>query len=352
MLALITFWQRIMKKYIFGIISFALIISLLGIGGEIATRVYHHLKYTKNQSSGKSITLDEELGWLPASNYVFNADKKDASGKSYSVKIQANNDGLRIFGNPQEENKKKVLFLGDSFTHAIEVSDNKTYCSILKNTLSIEVFAIGVRGYGTLQEYMILDKYVDEIRPDIIVIQFHSNDFSNNYYELELRSIWHNNAMRRPYFTNNGIIYRLPKNFPAIRHIINKYSQFLYAIIGRIDLLKARHSKPVEYIIQEKGMSYPFFRDSVEITEQLIKKIKLRIPSTTQVYAFSADGINPFYDELKRISEINGIHFIDGIPQAVGSAKIATRAEDNSHWNEAGHQIAANVLEHYFEANW
>ena len=61
------------------------------------------------------------------------------------------------------------------------------------------------------------------------------------------------------------------------------------------------------------------------------------------------------YDELKRISENNGIYFIDGIPQAVRNAEqkgIITRAADGTHWNEAGHQIAARVIKEYFEVNW
>lgn len=85
------------------------------MSGEIALRVYHSIKYSKNQSSGKSIVLDDELGWLPASNYVFTGEKVDAGGKKYSVKISTNKDGFRIFGNTQEQNKAKVLFLGNYF---------------------------------------------------------------------------------------------------------------------------------------------------------------------------------------------------------------------------------------------
>lgn len=243
------------------------------IGGEIAIRVYHWFKYDKNQP-GETIALDNQLGWLPTSRYLFHGDKLDASGKSYSAKIQTNRDGFRIFGNPREENKKKVLFLGDSFTHAL---------------------------------------------------------------------------------TENGVIYKVPKSAPLFRNIANRYSRFLYFILNRIDRLNAVHADSVEDIIQERGMSYPLFRESVEMTEQLIKKMKLRIPSKTLLYAFCADDTDPYYEELKRLSKKNGIYFIDGIPQAIRSAEqrgITTRAEDKAHWNETGHRIAADVLKQYFEANW
>jgi lysophospholipase L1-like esterase len=339
-----------MKNYILGAITIVLAISLLMICGEIAIRVYLHLNFTQ-----KGLTVDKELGWLPTPNYAFDGYKTDSAGISYPVKIQINNAGFRIFGNVHEKNKKKVLFLGDSFTHAPQISDNKTYYGILSNDLSLEAFAFGGSGYGTLQEYMVLDKYIDEIKPDIVILQFCSNDFINNSYELELRSTANNNGMRRPYLTKDGVIYKNPNSFSVIRDFANEYSNFLYFIITRIDAvaLKVLHTNSsAEKIIGEKGRSYPYFRDSIEITELLIRKLKLRIPSTTLVYAFSVDNSEPYYDEFKRISRENEIYFIDGIPQAVSDAEdkgVTTRAEDHGHWNEAGHQIAANVLKRYIE---
>ena len=338
-----------MKKYVFAAASFALAIFLIVITGEIAIRVYLHLRHAQNQSI-INVTSDEELGWRPAPNYIFYGDKKDASGKKYSVNSLTDNNGFRIFGNPADTTKKKIFFLGDSFTHALEVSNLKTYYGILKNDLPVEVFAFGAGGYGTLQEYMILDKYLDTIRPDILIIQFSSNDFINNYYELELKSTWNNNGMQRPYLTGNGVIYKTPKKFPTLRNIINKHSLFLYYIFSRIDMLQAYQTHSVEEFIEKNGVSSPYFRDSIETTEQLIKAIKSRVTSSTLIYAFSVDDIEPYYDELRRILDKNGIPFIDGIPQFLKNAEqdgITTKAADKAHWNETGHTIVANVLEDY-----
>ena len=333
-----------------------MILSLFAISGEVAARAYLGLRQTKQRKLVNPLILDDKLGWRPTPNYVFYGNKTDAAGKRYPVKIKTNNDGFRIFGDPQEKIKKKVLFLGDSFTHALEVSNDKTFYGLLKDALSIEVFAFGGGGYGTLQEYLILEKYVEEIRPDVVVVQLCSNDFINNSYDLELRSKGNNNGMRRPYFTENGIIYRTPKYFAAIREVVNKYSRFFYFIVSRIDRIMAlRSTSSAEHIIRKNGGSYPLFEESIEITEHLLKKIKSCVPSTTLVYAFSVNDPKPYYDEFKRISEKSNIGFIDGIPQAVREAErkgVTTRAADKSHWNETGHQIAANVLKNFFEANW
>ena len=96
-----------MRELALHTISFILIFCLFIIGGEISIRVYNHLKHTRHTSSS-TITLDEELGWRPVANYIFNGVKVDAGGKKYSVTIRTNSDGFRIFGNPKEKKKKRV----------------------------------------------------------------------------------------------------------------------------------------------------------------------------------------------------------------------------------------------------
>ena len=66
-------------------------------------------------------------------------------------------------------------------------------------------------GYGSLQEFMILGRYLDEISPDIVLWQFCSNDFINNYHELESVSFSNNNQMTRPYYKNSDIEWLFPK---------------------------------------------------------------------------------------------------------------------------------------------
>src|SRR5437867_3136868 len=103
--------------------------------------------------------------------------------------------GFRRFGDPSSS-RPKLLVVGDSFTHALEVSDDKTYYALLGDRLGAEVFAYGAGGYGTLQESLVLDEYVDIIKPDAILWQFCSNDFVNN--DLELESMSYYNSTKRP----------------------------------------------------------------------------------------------------------------------------------------------------------
>ncbi len=334
---------KAMKKLSFSIITALLIITLSIIGGEIVIRGFHYVKYGRNPLTQAGLsTFDETLGWRPTENYQRHDLKLDAGGRSYSVEYTTDKNGFRMYRNPQVKGKRKLFFVGDSFTHAVEVSNDKTYYGLLKDTTNLRFLHTAAVGYGSLQEYMVLDKFIDQIQPDVIVLQFCSNDFINNDYELELRSSRNNNGMRRPYLTKEGrVVYALAKPFPWFREFININSRFLYSVVSRLDKLASSDSS-VEDIIAVKGRKYELFQDSVAITERLLGKIRARVPTNTMVYAFSVDGTNPYYEEFRRMSRANEFVFMDDVPGAIGKAVehgVVVMAADNAHWNEMGHKI-------------
>ena len=69
--------------------------------------------------------------------------------------------------NVSEEKAKKIAFIGDSFTHG------KPWTSLtvksLNNNLKTEGYSLGVSGYSTLQSFLKLKKYFEEINPDLVI---------------------------------------------------------------------------------------------------------------------------------------------------------------------------------------
>ncbi len=329
-----------LKKAIFSFFTVMLSVLLMLISAEVMARAYIFLKSISGSNVPSFSVVDDKLGWRTRENHIFNGHKKNASGEEYKVKYKTNEYGFKAFGElTPRKGRKKVLFIGDSFTHAREVSNGRAYYDLLGESIGVEIFAYGCGGYGTLQEYMIIDEYIDMIDPDCVVLQYCSNDFINNSYELELRSYWNNNGLTRPYLMENGdIVYALPKKGAAIRQIANKYSKFLYYIICKLDRFfeKDKVKGSVEKIIRKRGREFDLFDKSVLITERLIKMIIRRVPPDIKIYAFSCDWNENFCREFKRISEENGIIFIDGVPQAVCKAKnegLVTTVLDKAHWN-------------------
>ncbi|GJM35155.1 MAG: hypothetical protein DHS20C18_41560 [Saprospiraceae bacterium] len=291
--------------------------------------------------------LDEDFGWLTKANYSYSSVLADLAGAEYKVELTTNQFGFRAFGDTETDTKAKVLFIGDSYTYALEVSDSKTYYNILADTLSFEAFAYGSGGYGNLQEYLILDQYFELINPDVVVLQVCSNDFMDNYHKLEIASFY-TVGKKRPYLNSkDNIIYRTP--IPFLEQV-KDYSKFIYFIGKKIESIKNHEDDPVklaEELIAIKGNNYPLFTHSVDITELILKRFKARIPKETQFLVFSADHFQPQYDEFKRICQKNEISFLSGLPFDIERAEkkgIPIRGYDGFHWNEAGHRVVANLL--------
>jgi len=345
-----------MKNFLLGLVSIIIALAVLAVGGELATRVYYLYKaHVSGQKLFTIITLDDTFGWLPAPDYAFSGELLDGGGHPYHVDISTDDRGFRLYGDPGETRRRKVLFLGDSYTQAMHVSDDRTYYGLLQDELNIEVFAYGVEGYGSLQEYMVLDRFIDEIKPDAVVIQLCPNDIINNSPELERNSTLNRMGLRRPYLEGGVVVYETAAPFPRLRNFAAKYSRLLYLIIKEIDRLNVRPEESVERVIRGEGMADPRFRESVETAGQVLKMIRARVPDGTEVYAFSSDWGPPYHPQFKRIADEAGIQFIDGNGRALKKAEdqgVTTRAADTAHWNNAGHRIVADVLKRYFDKAW
>ncbi|NQX87170.1 MAG: SGNH/GDSL hydrolase family protein [Halioglobus sp.] len=348
----LVFWCA-MKDLLTGALSTLFAILVVFLLGEASIRVWHVYKENfSDQMNPRVIALDDVQGWLPVRNYRYRGDLLDASGAPYRVNIETDAHGYRVVGEGPSGAQKKVLFLGDSFTHAMQVSNDKTYYGLLAEELGIEAFALGVNGYGTLQQYLLLDSIIDGLQPDVVILQFCPNDFINNHYDLELQSAQNNNALRRPYLTNGEVVYKIPTELPALREFAARYSKFLYFILAKLDLLKPPPEPPAEQLIAEQGEAYPHFEESIAVTDELLAKIRARVPPTIPVYTFSTHHQKPYLKVFKALSEKNDIHFIEGTSQAVmveESAGVTTRAADGAHWNNAGHRSVANVLRDYLK---
>ena len=157
--------------------------------------------------------------------------------------------------------------------------------------------------------------------------------------------------MLRPYLTKDGtIIYALPKPWPHFHNFANRYSQFAHFLLRRIEFLQSLWATQVEDILSQEGATFPPFQESVSITEHILEKIKARMPSDTAVAVFAVDDTQPYYDAFKGIINNHHIDFIDGVPQAIHEVEqhgMVVKAADKAHWNERGHRVAAEMLQHY-----
>jgi hypothetical protein len=189
------------------VVAFRLVAVALGvivplIALEIALRLFGPF-LPGNYDTGPYVRRHPTLGHFHIPNYG-----GWIKSPQFTVRIDINPMGLR---DPRQSYEKppgtfRVLALGDSYVEGAQVQGNETVSARLEQDLSrmlgrpVEVINAGVFGYGTTQEYLLLDEEGAKYQPDLVVLFFcHCNDVPNNNYRLELIDGDLNRALK-PYY--------------------------------------------------------------------------------------------------------------------------------------------------------
>ena len=290
-------------------------------------------------------TPDPILGWRTKSNNYYKNDKVyDTKNNPFTVEIRTNQYGFRTWGNTKT-NKLKILFIGDSFTGDPNMSDKDSYYENVGRLLDAEIFAYGSGGYGTLQELMILNKYLKIINPDIFVLQFCENDYENNSYNLEGESIVRNQKNFRPYLKDGKIVYR--QGVAQLYRFFYKFSRIFRRLDGMIQHLQFNvyngYSPPAD--VAEKNNRAQLKIEAEQITMELLKEMAILIPENKKKFLF--DPSLNYQRKWINLAESAGFTALPKIALAVEEAEKSgaiVRVADGSHWNPLGQKIAGIQL--------
>ena len=340
--------MRSRLAYIFRIIFINLVV--IGLVGEVLCRCLP--QFFGKHPPYDTAQFDDQLGWKPKPNYTFDGMMQNLDGSTYPVHLSTQENGFRHISNKQIVSGKTLFLIGDSFTQAVEVSDDKTFYALLADSLSVQIDAFGMAGYGSLQEYMVIDQYIDEIQPDIVLLQFCSNDFIDNSLLLEKEANYHV-GLRRPYLDEDDQIYYESPLHP-FNQLIN-HSAFIRFLGDKWRRLKGRlqwkSEDSAEAKIAQQGLVYPAYQQAVARTAAILQKIKLRVGDERAFFIFLADPYEPQRSHLRQICERLAIPFID-FPTTLfdqGYTKESYFAHDGYHWNEAGHRLIFEHLTAYLK---
>jgi len=328
-------------KTVLRYVAFSTVVLVVFLGlMEGGVRVFF---FVKNKIYKQERSFSEYLGWRTDPHVSMTHDVKGYGTITYST----DKYGFRVFGSV-DSGKIKIFVIGDSYTAGHTVPDGKPYYQFPESQRDgVEVFAYGGGGYGTLQELMILDRYIGEIRPDIILWQFCSNDIINNSVELESASRMNNNQMKRPYYEDGRIEWLFPTQYRGWLDGLLKSSYLLRFINIRCNIFASERIGSIE---DEWSPEHPLYRKSIHTTSELMGLVKDRA-GNVPVVAFSVDA----EDLFEEICRKNAIAFIKGVNAAVSQAKSSGRTVDgtpyDAHWNALGHSIAGKVIYEYLDEN-
>jgi len=109
---------------------------------------------------------DSSLGWRPTpqSSYAFNGCR--------AISVQHNSLGFRDreHGNSEQH---RLLVLGDSFIWGYDVEANERFTDLIQNKYpALNVVNLGVSGFGTDQELLLLRSLIDQLRPESVLLMY------------------------------------------------------------------------------------------------------------------------------------------------------------------------------------
>ena len=293
----------------------------------------------------------------------------------------------------------RIAVLGDSYAEARQVEREQAFWALLPGELAacgfqkgkrIEVLNFGISGYGTAQEYLMLESTAMRYRPDLVLLQFtNGNDVRNNSFALEPEK-------DRPFFMlgRDGEL-RIDESFassPGFRARSSFGSEVTRKLTDRSRVLQlARHVKEKPFFPKaqasqnglEQGLETavlaaprdPLWEDAWRVTEGLIAKTGefaqrngarfavVTVPYAIQVHpdpkqraaaqaklgtpdlfypdqriaAFAKKSgllAVPLAPEMQPLAEKTGTYF-----HGFGEAGLGV-----GHWNAAGHQAAAAII--------
>jgi lysophospholipase L1-like esterase len=305
-------------------------------------------------------TYDEELGWrgVPGASMVH-------SGPEWRVEVKLNGKGFRskVDEYAKAPGRRRIVVLGDSYALGYGVSEEAGFASRLDRMLGdeVEVVDLGMSGYSTDQEFLLLEREGVRYDPDLVIVALYLNDVYDNL--LRYYNEWYGKPRfvidREGELRLTGV--PVPR-FEGPSSLVVFIRRRCYSLCDLVSV--GRDFKRLEWFSLFDRRFAAAGR--WEVTERLLEEIArvaeghgartlfVVIPMVEQIDAragrhsgiagrdFDLEGPQ---EHLSRFAARAGIEMIDLLPllrQEARSRPLYYRADN--HWNEEGHRIAAQAI--------
>ena len=332
--------------------------------GLIFLECFSRLVFAFNFSNRDGLyQMDPEIGWWPKPNLNYKKVLSSSQGRQYSALYTSDENGIRY--SPREwkassnidngdssqnnnPNLRKVLIIGDSFTGDFHSSDSSAWYSYIDRNADLDVWAFGIGGSGATQQMLAFKRLQPILRPDILLIQFCSNDPENDFFANSYISGVYNQEWFRPYLVDGEVVRR--NDIPASVYRQLYASSDLFKLIDR-SVLKIRSQFFPETI---ESLSAPQLEAAVENWKNIYRTyVSTALNSgVKEVWSVTCSGYpgedaNRTQDMWREYSEELGVKVFLSFSDSVSSANeagIDTKSADGAHWNDVGNKIAGQAL--------
>lgn len=378
--------KNLLSKFLLLVLSVTFALGLAEIGLRIA-----HIGYP---GLGGKLHI---FTWNPYTGVSLRPNAEGLAHIENTVYVKINSAGFhdREHSKAKPPNTYRIAVLGDSFTEAMQVPVDKSFTSVMERDLagcpgldgkSVEAINFGVSGYGTAQELLILQHYVWDYSPDLVVLAFFTgNDVQNNNRILQ-------DDPYRPYFVHeNGKLvlddsflhapgWKQQFSWPklalswAVGH--SHVLQVMAAAMNYITRKNADGIKPTEMGLNDaiyRPPSDPVWQDAWSVTDDLIGEMNSEVKAhnakflvTTLSSSIQVDPDPTAREQLEKRLGVSDLFYPDdrvqqvserdGIPVLTLAPAFQKYAQEHSvqlhgfhgsrqgHWNEAGHELGGEMM--------
>ena len=164
------------KRLFMGLFSVAISLLFTVLVAEVGLRIYFASDLALVQDERNLLyRYDSVLGWFPV------AGRSNLFLGTRTISVAHNAQGFRAAGDYVVTERPGIIFLGDSFVwgYDVELSERFTEKVQAKHP-EWSIYNFGVSGYGTDQEYLLLQQQFDTYQPRVVFLMFEETDDSDN----------------------------------------------------------------------------------------------------------------------------------------------------------------------------
>jgi len=306
----------------------------------------------------RMMQLDDELGW----KHVPNVSKEFENELGERVTVVQNAYGDRGPERPlgKTPGKYRILVVGDSFTEGVQVGEDDLFTAVLERSdPHLEVLNTGVGGYGTVQEYLYLERTGLKHNPDLVLLMVFDNDLTDNclpaypafgpkpYAERHGAAI---EIVRKP-DAQEFLKYSIPVPFAQQ---LNKHSYFFYFLNTTV-YQRLRGDRMRELIKQDMQSTdacgrYPVIFGVIDKVRALTEAHGARlalvlIPTREQ----ALKGASPSLQPIAQFCAERGMACLSLVDRLAREMESKPYLPTDIHWTKAGHRIAADEIARFLQ---
>ncbi len=267
---------------------------------------------------------------------------------------------------PKGKNEYRILCIGNSYTKALNVSDDRTFAALLEKKLSnqynsqlINTINAGRDGASPAYYIQLADFYKSTFQPDVVIVQVIDADFADFMINKgkQFYVVPENNTFKPVYvknFSSDNALSKLVLNkFPQLSFLL----EYSVVRIGGENLRKSLESK-------EGGKENPEakvleFKDNRPLVDWTVQQLKNKYKEKLVIlylpfldYNNTKAANTPIENSLKASTNKYGVKFIDMKQDFLKSYQLEHQPvygfnnaiQGKGHMNEMGHELTAERL--------